>query len=92
MVASCGLIELAKILPENEGGMYMNAAINLLRACTEKFVDFDHDKDYTVAYGSGRYPCDGDLAKAHVHVPIIYGDYYYAEALLKLKGSEFLPW
>ena len=92
MITSCGLIELAKARPENEGGMYMNAAINLLRACTEKFVNFDHDKDYTVAYGSGRYPCDGDLKKANVHVPIIYGDYYLAEALLKLKGSTFLPW
>ena len=23
---------------------------------------------------------------------IIYGDYYFAEAILKLKGSDFLPW
>ncbi len=92
MITACGLIELAKRLPENEGGMYMNAAINLLRACSERFGNFDENTDYIMGYGSGRYPTDGDLESAQVHIPIIYGDYYFAEALLKLRGSEFLPW
>ncbi|MBP3308544.1 MAG: glycoside hydrolase family 88 protein [Clostridia bacterium] len=92
MVTACGLIELAKILPENEGGMYMNAAINLLRANVEAHANFDENVDFVMDNGSVRYPCDGDLKKAGVHIPIIYGDYYFAEALLKLLGSEFLPW
>ena len=43
-------------------------------------------------YGSVRYPCDGDLKKAGVHISIIYGDYFYTEAILKLLGAEFFPW
>ena len=27
-----------------------------------------------------------------VHIPIIYGDYFFTEAILKIKGEKFLPW
>ena len=27
-----------------------------------------------------------------VHIPIVYGDYYYIEAIAKLKGLDFLMW
>ncbi len=88
---ACGLIELAKLLPENEGGMYMSAAMNILHAL-EKFCDFDPANDHMLGYGTGRYPLDGNWKKAEVHISIIYGDYYYTEAILKLLGEEFLPW
>ena len=94
VITACGLIELAKLLPENEGGMYMNAAINLLKAISEKFCDYDENNDVLVGFGSGRYPIPGIYTpeKANVHISIIYGDYFFAEALLKLLGSDFLPW
>ena len=90
--AACGLIELAKLLPETEGGMYMNGAINILRAMGERFCNFDPANDHMLGCGTVRYPVDGNLQKAGVHISIIYGDYFYTEALLKLLGSEFLPW
>ncbi len=89
--AACGLIELAKRLPENEGGMYMNAALNLLKAMEEKFCNFDPANDHMLDYGTVRYPCDGNFMSA-VHISIIYGDYFYTEAVLKLLGDEFLAW
>ena len=93
-IAACGLIELAKRLPENEGGVYMNAAVNILRAMTDKFVDWNPDNDHMLGYGTVRYPVPGKFTEksAGVHISIIYGDYFYVEALLKLLGSEFLPW
>ena len=93
-IAACGLIEIAKALPEGEGGMYMNAAINLLRAMEEKFCDFDPANDHMLGYGTVRYPIPGqfDEKSAGVHISIIYGDYFYTEAILKLLGSEFNPW
>ena len=94
MCAACGLIELAKILPEDEGGYYASAAINLLRALSEKFGDFDPDTDVMISHGTVRYPVPGVIPyeKAGVHIPIIYGEYYFVEAILKLLGSEFNPW
>lgn len=94
VITACGLIELGKLLPENEGGMYTHAALKMLRAITEKFADFNTDNDCMIGFGSERYPIPGqfDEKKAGVHMSIIYGDYYFAEAILKLKGSDFLPW
>lgn len=94
MCAACGLIELAKALPENEGGMYMNAAINLIKAISEKFGDFNPETDVMISHGSVRYPASflaSDINKI-VHVPIIYGEFYFVEAVLKLLGSDFNPW
>ena len=93
-IAACGLIEIARALPEDEGGMYMNAAINLLRAMEEKFCDFDPGNDHMLNYGTVRYPIPGifDEEAAGVHISIIYGDYFYTEAVLKLLGSKFNPW
>ncbi len=90
--AACGLIELAKALGENEGGMYMHAAIRMLRAMDEKFCTYDDSNDYILGYGTVRFPVDGDRKKAEVHVPIIYSDYFFTEALLKIMGNDFLPW
>ncbi len=87
--AACGLIELAKLLPEHEGGMYLHAAIKMLKAMEEKFINYDINTDVLLGYGTTLYPIKGD---ERVHESIIYGDYFYTEALLKLLGSDFLPW
>lgn len=89
--AACGLVELAKRLPENEGGMYMHAALNILKAMEKKFCNFDPSNDHMLDFGTVRYPCDGNYMWG-VHISIIYGDYFYTEAVLKLLGDEFLAW
>ena len=93
--AACGLIELAKHLPENEGGKYVEAALSLLRAMGDAFCDFDPANDHLLDYGTERYPAEltpEGYKKAGVHMSIIYGDYFYVEAILKLLGCEFDPW
>ncbi len=92
--AACGMIELAKLLPENEGGMYMNAAVNILRAMGDKFCNFDPANDHMLDFGTVRYPIPGTYTEkqAGVHISIIYGDFFYTEAILKLLGSQFNPW
>ncbi len=92
-IAACGLIELAKLLPENEGGMYMHGAVKLLRAIDKSFTNYDPANDHMVDFGTGRYPVDGlTPQQANVHISIIYGDYFFTEAILKIVGSDFLPW
>ena len=92
--AACGLLELAKRLPEGEGGMYANAAVNMLRAMGDKFCNFDPATDDMLGYGSIRYPADSVIGSGNpgVHISIIYGDMFYTEAILKLLGSEFSVW
>ena len=84
VICACGLIEIAKAVPENEKRLYLSAAINTLRAM-EKWYDLSDEKDGILMMGSGAY-------NVEVHNWMVYGDYYLAEALLKLKGSDFLPW
>ena len=93
LISACGLIELAKALPECEGGMYMNAAINFLRAVDESFADYNPENDTLVTHGTVRYPVESfttEDAKVHCYLP--YGDFYYTEAILKILGAEFNPW
>ena len=89
--AACGLLELGKLLPENEGGMYTSAAVKLLRTITEKFVNFDPERDDMVLGGSVAYPT-AERPNRRTHISIIYGDFFYTEALLKILGSEFFMW
>ena len=92
-IASCAFIELGKLLPENEGGMYMNAAVNILKAMDAKFTNYDPSNDHMLDFGTVRYPVEGlTFEKAGVHISIIYGDFFFTEAVLKLLGSDFLPW
>ncbi len=85
-VIACGLIELAKLVPEYEKELYLSSAIKLLKNIEKNFCNWEDDFDAIVCNGTELY------IKADRPLPIIYGDYYFTEAILKLKGSEFLPW
>ena len=90
--AACGLLELGRVLPEYYGGIYTNAAVNILRAM-EKFCNFDPERDDMLGYGTDRCPREPfKFENCGVHIPIIYGDFFYTEALLKIMGSEFFMW
>jgi unsaturated chondroitin disaccharide hydrolase len=72
----------------------MNAAVNILKALWQNFANLDPDTDDMIGMGSGRYPVPGKYTErqANVHISIIYGDYFFTEAILKLLGSEFFTW
>lgn len=84
--AACGLIEIANCVDEFEKKTYMNAAVKILRAMDEKFCCWDEDTD-PILYGGSEAYHDG--AK---EAPIIYGDYFFVEAIYKLKGNKRLLW
>jgi len=84
-IAACGLIEIAKCVPEEEKAMYLTAAIKILRAMDAAWCNYSEDEDGILMMGSVRYT-------AQVHVHMIYSDYFFTEAILKLLGSDFLPW
>ena len=90
MCAACGILELAKYVPD-EAKYYTEEAIKMLQAADEKFCNYELDEDSIVQMGSVRYPREESF-KIGVHIPLIYGDFFFVEAILKLKGREFLIW
>lgn len=85
-IAACGLIEIAKQVSQFEKEMYMNAAIKLLKTLDEKRCDWTKDCDCILKKCTAAYH-----DKDH-HFNIIYGDYYFMEAIFKLKGNDLYIW
>lgn len=89
VIAACGMIEIAGNVSEAESRMYIDAALNIIRVTDEKFCNYGSDDDAVVHMGTERYHAEGNKG---IHIPIIYGDFFFAEAVLKLRGNKFLIW
>jgi unsaturated chondroitin disaccharide hydrolase len=85
-IAACGLIEIAKKVGPYEKDLYLGAALKLLKTLDASRCDWTRDNDCIIKYGSGAYH-----AAAHHH-SIIYGDYYFMEAIFKLNGNDLYLW
>lgn len=85
--AACGMLEIAKAVSEYERPLYVNAALNVLKAIDEKFCNWDPEADSIVSHGTSAYHSEDGR-----HIPIIYGDYFFTEAILRLLGKDFLIW
>lgn len=85
-VAACGFIEIAKAESGRDRKVYLDAAMRLLKALESSRCNWDENVDYflekcSVAYFNGS-----------IEVSIVYGDYYFIEALMKLAGKELFIW
>lgn len=88
--AAAGLIELARNVSEFEGKIYYDAALKLLKTMDKNFCNYDENIDHIVEMGTERWTDDPDKIGVTANIPIIYGDYYFAEAIYKLKGFDLL--
>ncbi len=86
-IAASGLLELSRNVPETEREMYESAAGEILKAMEKHFCDWDMERDGILQMGTERY--HGEAGR---HIPIIYGDYYFIEAITKLKGNIMQIW
>ena len=91
LCAACGILEIAKYVPEEDAQRYTREAICILKACCSHFCNFGDEEDALVLMGSERYP-HNDYGFRGLHIPIIYGDFFLVEGILKLRGREFLIW
>lgn len=89
--AACGMLEIAKYVSEEESRKYTQGAIHILKAIDEKCCNYEENEDALVLMGTERYPLQ-ESSKAGLHIPIIYGDFFFVEALFKLKGNDFFIW
>jgi unsaturated chondroitin disaccharide hydrolase len=81
-ITASGLLELFKLTKEE---WYLEKAIKLLDALIANYCDFTDKTEGIIMMGTVSKPND-----KHINVPIIYGDYFFLEALGKLKGLEGL--
>lgn len=85
-VAASGLLELAKWMEGEAKSRYEDAALFLLKTLAEKRCRWEQDIDYFLDKCSASY-------KELVHeYPIIYGDFYFIEAILKINGHGVDMW
>lgn len=87
MSIAAGLLELSEHVNEFEQGLYINSAIKILRACETKFCNWNIEEDGIVNGGTVLYHC-----KDNANVPIIYGDYFFVESIMRLKSKYTLLW
>ncbi len=85
-IAACGLIEIAKYVQEREKNLYQDAALKLLRALDENRCCWDDQRDELLE------KCTAAFHDEEHEFPIIYGDYYFVEAVWKLTGREIFMW
>ena len=84
-IAACGLLEIAKHVQKYEKEMYLIGALKILKALTDKQCDFTEHTDSILQNGSEAY-------HGKKHLSIIYGDYYYMEAMFRLSGLDIEMW
>ena len=81
-IAASGLLEIAELVPAAESSLYHRNACRILRALTEQYGTWDMpDHEGILLGGTSHKP-----ANSNVNVSLIYGDYFYVEALAKLNG------
>ncbi len=85
-VAACGLIELSKHTTGRDSELYLNAALKMLKVLDKSRCSWSPDIDNLLEKCTAAYH-----DKEH-EFAIIYGDYYFMEAVLKLADKEVFIW
>ena len=88
-IAASGMIELSEQLKDErpqEAERYLKFAVELLKALDESCAVYDDSIPAVLTR------CTGAYSDAHPEYPILYADFFYAEALLKLCGQKALLW
>ena len=85
-IAACGMLEIAKSVGGSEENPYHQEALRLLRALYENRCDWLPKTDAIVQKCTAAYH-----DKEH-EFTIIYGDYFFIEAIWKLTRQELFLW
>ena len=85
-IAACGLLELAKCVEGRDSDVYLKAALKLLKLLDKERCSWEADVDNLLE------KCTAEYHSEEHEFSIIYGDYYFIEALLKLAGQELFIW
>lgn len=81
-VVASALLELAGYVPQEAGQKYKQAAIRMLASLSSDNYRAGRRKPSFLLHSTGNYPAHSEIDAA-----IIYADYYYIEALMRLKKA-----
>ena len=85
-IMACGLIEIAKAVADNEKSIYLNGSIEILKALDHECGIWDLSSHALLKNGTSQYlPSNGPWQVENGS--LIYGDYYFLEAIIKLRKS-----
>ena len=85
-IAACGMIEIAKHTEGADQKIYHAAAVHMLRALDEKRCNWSEEVDHILE------ACAEGYHTPKKNMSIMYGDYYFIEAIWKLTGQEIFLW
>lgn len=85
-VIAGGLLEVAGHVSEAEKEMYVRTAVKILKAIAETRADWTKDCDAIVKNCSASY-----YSTPH-HTTMVYADYFFIEAIYKLREKGELLW
>jgi len=82
-VVASALLELSTCLPNGTGKRYKDAAIEMLTSLSSDSYQSGESKPSFLLHSVGHWPNHSEIDAS-----IIYADYYYIEALLRLKRLQ----
>ncbi|MCT4596464.1 MAG: glycoside hydrolase family 88 protein [Vallitalea sp.] len=85
--AASGMIEISKYVDEYERDLYIDAAKDILKSLYENYGAWDENEEALIKMGTVNY-----TNNKYINTPIIYGDFFFVEAILKLRGRQELFW
>lgn len=85
--AACGLLELADYVSGEQAERYREGARRMVQAMYD--IWWLHQPQAQALLGGATFNCP---AGKGIHVSLIYGDYFYTEAIMRLTGDPVVFW
>ena len=86
-IAASGLLELARLVPENEARFYFDAAVKMLKAMEQSCINWQLDDPALLTKCTAAYH-----DTENIHITMTYADFFFVEAVNKLRGETLLFW
>lgn len=86
-IAACGLLELCKLVPLDEAPIYYDAAVKLIMTMADRCINWEDNDPALCTMCTAAY----HDVPSH-HMTMNYADYFFIEAMNKLRGQRLLFW
>jgi len=87
VLLACGIHEISQLVPELERFVYEESAKKLTESCVSHYANWDSNVDGALLMSGLQYHND-----MLADTPVIYGDYFLTEAVLRLCGKDTFIW